>query len=480
MCSSHVQHAGATGVKANPRRIEHPVCSVGNAAWRWRICAAVLLSFILPSASPADDRRIIEEIQAAWRARHDAIKSFTYECRIKESLFNIKRYGPFDDFSGSVDGEVSRGKTSVPRIDLEKTLTIRFADGKISLMLEGERWDHASESRKYSLYHVAFDGSHNRSLLDGRLMTSGKVEKASEPTTSITRSTRLVAVYLWFSPLDILSGLGFQLEKMTVSDPHATVDGRDCVELLIPRGNKASRGVLYVDPSRQYVPVRLSWFYKGLVVSEQSIRYSPDPQVGSVMSAWMNTQKTETGHLQRIISNEVTRSRINEPLTIGDFTVDFPPGACLVEHDGNEKEYFLVLDNGERRTITQQDFENMPPKNQDQRYVDLRERLTEIGSVELDERQALLEELRQFVRSGSATRPDAWDLLRTTTLRIWRSHGPAAALEFCGKFADESEVARDCLSRMATTIEAKLRRQSLIGSVRPETQLALQKSGKIM
>ena len=56
---------------------------------------------------------------------------------------------------------------------------------------------------------------------------------------------------------------------MTITDLQSQVAGHECIELSIPRGSDRWKGTLYVDPTRDCLPIRFTMALNGVVTVER-------------------------------------------------------------------------------------------------------------------------------------------------------------------------------------------------------------------
>ena len=99
-----------------------------------------------------------KDVRVAWAARGENIKSFQYECELRETLLNVKRVDPLNPFANIHDEEVPDGEIVAPQLLLYKTMTFSLDGDKIAYLLQGEQWDANSTSRRFYRFRAVFDG----------------------------------------------------------------------------------------------------------------------------------------------------------------------------------------------------------------------------------------------------------------------------------------------------------------------------------
>jgi thiol-disulfide isomerase/thioredoxin len=424
-------------------------------------CLSAISHSLVLHSDAAEPDPTVAHILSAWSERAAQIHAFRFDCEITDTRFNIPRYDVGDPFSGSRDGEATVGEVVAERIDFGKTMSVRRAGDLFASSLRGEQWDYQNEERIYFATSSAFDGSSQYRLFEGRIIV-GDVQNLAGADETLTNFGSHIAVHLWHTPVACLNRLGFQPDKMKIVDHHARVAGRDCLELSIPRTSKRWQGTLYVDPARNYVPVRFTMMLGKVTTSERTMEYAPNPVTGWVLAAWVDKRFTEKGAPESVERVDVTRVVLNEPSRDGDFKITFPSGALVTEHDGDRTKHFLILDNGDRRPADERAARAW--KTPDPQFNELDAQIRRFGATTPAERRQILERLRDYVRGANASRLNTWLLVTGAARQLHLAEGPDAAVAYCREFAGESDVCRQSLPRIAASIEGRERRQKILGS----------------
>jgi hypothetical protein len=327
---------------------------ISSVVCNWTVAAPVWMVFVpLATVGPVRgaDNVTVEQVRAAWERRRESIRSFQYECELEEYLVK-----------GSLNNVVEpsnkpRGK-DVPNEDLILHSTIAFAlsGSKIACCEEGEQWDEDSGSIEIRKFRSTFDGIQNKTLFDEAPLAEALVDSGGKAADALTVDVNLIAIWLAYSPADLLQRLGCNSDRMRVSDLHGFRDGHNCVELSMPRRNPAWRALVCVDPSRDYVPLQFTMKKDDVLRSDRSIQYVRDEQVGWRVSAWHEKRFNTSGGLERSSSGEVKRFSINQPLGDEVFRFQFPEGTHVVEGHGDTAKYYIALGDGKKREIARKEF----------------------------------------------------------------------------------------------------------------------------
>jgi len=298
----------------------------------------------------------LQDIRAAWERRRESIKSFRYECRLQEGLIKGSRSRMANPLGG-------QHKKDVPGADviLETVLTFSLAGKKIACTKEGEQWIDQLNAPATREFRATFDTVHNKTLTRGGPLDLGGVATAGKPDDILTVNADTTAFWLAFSPVTWMQQRLYDPDRMAVSQAHAFRGGHACVELSTPRRNPSWRALLYVDPSRECIPLQWIEEYKGVVRTDLSIEYVSDEGVGWRVSAWHQKRFDGSGTLDSSSTCEITRCAINERVADDVFTIEFPTGAHVAEHDGDTAKYYIALGGGKKRYISSSQFGVLPP-----------------------------------------------------------------------------------------------------------------------
>ena len=324
-------------------------------------------------APPIDAKDVTpEKVLSAWKKRRERTKSFRYEFashrtdyapvpRISPALPNAPNaMQPPREFHGTHSFSVS-GKKMAYSSDYEGQEEPLDAPPQkplgTVLGLTGERASFDTVFYKWVL------GEHGplpfgETTRDGEFTGRRSVFQARD---TLTCSVDNIAPWLWFSPLDWLHRQSYDPDKMTIGRRHVLHDGRECVELFMPRSNPSWRGVVCVDPSRDCVPVEFFERLDGAPKDKLSIQYVRDETEGWRISAWQYEYPGDEVSGARSHRCKVTRCTINKPVADNVFAIEFPEGTHVVEHGRDTDKYFIAMRDGKRRYISQSEYGTPPP-----------------------------------------------------------------------------------------------------------------------
>jgi hypothetical protein len=280
---------------------------------------AFLLSLDSVIAANQTDAAVLRQVRVAWKSRKDLIKIFHFECELVEHVTKAAKPGATNLFGDAPVG--------TPTIDVELRSDIAFSydRGKRSFKMEGQQWDELRAVPKDYLFRAIFDGEY-KSLVQSGSMPHGLIDRRRTPDSDLITLTHLTAFWIAVDPDAYFKARAYETDKMRVGKQRVACDGRECVELRIPRGNAQWEGLLYVDPERSYVPVQL----------QQTLYPSGRPSSSA--------------------SAKVKHFAINSNLDDALFMLSFPPGCHVSWITDHRRKYFVQLDDGSLKEIAESDY----------------------------------------------------------------------------------------------------------------------------
>ena len=312
-----------------------------------RACVIALLPLLLASVR-ADDKPDLQKILDAWKAREQNTKSFDFRWRSKR----------FDDGSDHIppSSRLQWAKKPADRVDPPDTTYIakyRFLmDDKDRLRRERDDVEWSVEKNDYlpRTSVELFDGSINKLLYtDGA--SQFKIAFIGTDHTHIGELLWLWPVRLTFRPLTGGSAV-FNRESLAIS---ANSEGGDLIALKDAQLHSNTQLEVWVDPTKDFAPIRLTGTYKGNVVSRLSISHRHDPVDGWIPQAWTIEVYRNDGKLKMSESATVTEHSINKSAAESDFDLDLSSGGVWVTDRSYDNVYILRPD-GTKRPILKGEF----------------------------------------------------------------------------------------------------------------------------
>jgi hypothetical protein len=173
-----------------------------------------------------------------------------------------------------------------------------------------------------------------------RVFQGGKKES---PTPG--KHVRLLPIRLAFWPLDPLVGV-LTKEDLVLTNEPAIVDGRE--HTVVRSRGGADAAEIWLDPERDFVPVRYSLLWDDAVVISVSLDYkSMDGHW--VPQSWKITMLDSSGAIRRSYSESVTKCHVNGTLDDAEFSIRPEPGAWVT--DSSNDEVYIVRQDGSKRIV---------------------------------------------------------------------------------------------------------------------------------
>jgi hypothetical protein len=317
-----------------------------HAASRVKIICLISLALLSRgNVRGESDAEILSKIRSSWEERRNSMKSFEYVCALevveKTRIEKPDAFGELDPLSLVWDAQ------------LRKTLTFAADNGKLTYRLEGEHWSQVTRAIAPYFFHVVYDGSGNRSLLQQKF---GTIDHVAEPASHLTNGLYLKALWLSIDPKAYLKRLGYEIDRMSVADKDAFYDGRECIEVLIPRGNANSQGRLYIDSSKECLPIAFLAEHQGSPRNQVVMEYRPHDKVGWALAGWSYAHYARADELEMSIIGKVTKHEVNSAPNKNLFNVKFPPGTQVIEKVGQQERYFIQMPDGSLKRIRLEDL----------------------------------------------------------------------------------------------------------------------------
>jgi hypothetical protein len=305
-----------------------------------RLLALVCLA--LPSfrlASAEDQPVALDTIINAWKAREQKIQSFDFRWWSKHFQSEPNDWAP-------------RGRGDVrppPCPDSTFVLMYRFAtdfkDGQIRTRLDdhGRQWWTVAETGKF------FDRTRVE-LLDRGVEKQFFSNAPDGRPELITRSTpgvldhhdiRSRAIRLAYRPLTGPIAV-FPGQLKLVVDADKIADGTIALEFADAK--------VWVDPAKDFLPVRYTKGELKSLRSEMEIEYALDEKLGLVPQSWTSKQYDSTGKLYVSDTAKVLEYSVNKPLADPDFELDLPVGTRI--YDQTSRKEFIVRAGGQRELVS--------------------------------------------------------------------------------------------------------------------------------
>jgi hypothetical protein len=304
---------------------------------------------------PSQAADFTKEIRAAWERRQAAVKSIHLQCSatVTEMVTKVKPNDPFDT---PVDKYAKR-RPVITKREIEYVM-----DGeKRATTLAGDHWNLQLEAPVYQRNQVAFDRHQYIWLLE-----TGDIRRAFVGEGWFGK---VGPSFSWLTPVYLSLETGDYLKKQEYLIDHSRLkirdtryDNKDCLELTLPRVHNGQVsmhwvGMLYVDRTREYLPLAFIGQFDGTPRFEDTATYASDDSIKWVLSQWECKRFAEAGELEETFSAHVKRRRVNTPLDDKLFKLDIPVGTIIIEQDEKEnRKHYIQEAGGVRRPVSEKEL----------------------------------------------------------------------------------------------------------------------------
>lgn len=281
-------------------------------------------------------------VHEAWNRRRSSIETLYAKGAFIENTKEPKAADPDDPFPGP-----QRADRELRDVQLRHEYVFALDRDKLSFAVDGEQWSQASKVRWF--YKITFDGKDGAMLNDSDsvAMPLGKLWPESGPSELLTNNYHLTAWWLLLDPAEFLKKGGYNVDDMSVSPATTYRDGCECVEVLLPTVRPERIGLLYLDISREFVPVQFLALLDATVLSQFDMQHERHEECGWILASWALSQSDEANKPQRSISGSVTQCQVNAEVNDSVFTVEFPAGTHIMETTPAGRRYLVQLKSGE-------------------------------------------------------------------------------------------------------------------------------------
>lgn len=320
--------------------------SLSLQGWNVRQClgCALLAWPILGVARGHEAEVSTEAVVRAWESRQGRVKSFDlawtgveYQ-RIDKTILLLTQ------------GDNLPQSSKKPPADSTLPIKGRFvldADGRSRMDQAGQTWSLREGKFVDTSSITIFDGKIRKSFFPTSLRGFPSAHIGKGSVAEVGRHVLTLPVCLLYRPFD--GALGeFKPGGLVLTDARGVVEGRSC--LVLRHGDN----VVWVDPERDYIPVRFFQYRRGAVYWSVEINYRTDDQLGWVLSGWKDTRLSVKGTIDDAVTATVTKAAINTSISDDTFEVDYPDGTEVSNLLTDE--WYILREGGHKRPILPGEF----------------------------------------------------------------------------------------------------------------------------
>lgn len=294
----------------------------------------LIMSLAQGDAVEAGNDRLASIIQA-WKKRQDSIGSFHFrmdgtDFRPKKSFTPVE----MELYGGNRDDEPLTLLDTSFQVEMEFALDNR---GRVRVLYRGKNLSTKKRGYVDATELSVFDGTLRKTLLEDVSFPSFHIYKGT--AGQVARDGRVLPLLLLYRPLDAALG-DFRPPSLRVEDEMGTVAGRPC--LILNDGEDK----VWVDPEREFIPLRYRMSQRGRLRQSIEIRYNHSPEKGWTPSDWTNEVFTGLDILHESVVLRVSAAEVNTALADELFDPKIPTGSWV--SDFITKERYILRADGKR------------------------------------------------------------------------------------------------------------------------------------
>jgi hypothetical protein len=311
------------------------------------ICFVGLISFQASQADgqlqgPSSDSKQVLE---AWRKRTEGSSSLDF-------VAVGEQYEPKQEYDRNRLIHAN-AKNLEPFTLPEKTfpVSLRYSLSPTKARTEYRGQMVSVEQREYVDYEGidVYDGKIRKSFIGKNQMTFPGASFSKDVRKTVAVNTGVIPLLLLYRAVsDDLPQ--FEPAKLFVDGAKVPHDGRECV--LIRHDEK----LVWVDPSRDFIPLRYQEHTQGKLRQTIDIKYRRDEKLGWVPSGWTNAEFYGPEHLIRSLTVHVTDAHVGEPLPDDFYDLPPLPDGTWVSNVITNEDYILQA-GGKRRDVKPGEFD---------------------------------------------------------------------------------------------------------------------------
>ena len=300
-----------------------------------RACVIALLPLLFASAR-ADDKPDLQTILDAWKAREKKVESFDFRWR-------SKRFEDGATNSARQRAKSLRGDEEFHLPDTTYIAKYRFVMDdreRIRMDHDDNEWSLDKEDYVPRTSVLIYDGTNEKRLFKGGGNGITGAFIGGDHRDSIGKLLWLFPVTMTFRPLTGASAV-FDEKKLALSQNSADSEGNGLIVLNTENSEVA------VDPTKDYVPVRLVEKFQGNISCRMTISHRHDPVDGWIPQSWTINLLNPNGKPYTSESATVVEHSINKAATDSEFDLDLSGGAYVQDHTNGQR-YILRADGQHR------------------------------------------------------------------------------------------------------------------------------------
>jgi hypothetical protein len=294
----------------------------------------------------AQEDPLMQEIEAAWKARQEKIQTVKIEWTQKVTIYK-GHYTEVADIKGR-DGSLSPKQNK----DYEEKLSIILEDEKIRYERQG--WAYSSVDEDFARIHEVqvYDG------VTAMALNSQPVGPLLTGTLKTGNPPRQLKVHYLGPLFTVIRPMNRKLSSLDIvtfrsTGRNARVNGRPCLELTFPKKTGKGSVSLWVDAERDYLPIRLHVVsgnrQSPFAADQRDWEYSEHPTCGWLPVRWAIKNTGWDIGMSATYEAAASLSDGTFKASAADFGTTPPAFTEVEDSTGSKTNHYMVREDGSRR-----------------------------------------------------------------------------------------------------------------------------------
>ncbi len=298
-----------------------------------------------PQAEPTATGGVtIQQIEAAWRSRQEAIRSFRIDCNGRLTVTRGAYLSPGEGKNPS--------NLTVPEADLEFDVALTYlTDGHYFRRSISSIFEINGDLKPYQTTWSFSDEGHRRvDLADVAPFPKAYLQRSDVRYASTDKNDlHDAALLLAIRPFHPLTEFGGTLDLLELLPRPEELRQRQCTIARLARRNSASKITMWLDSARDFLPIRQIRTLRDWTYFQCDVMECERASAGWIPSAWSFSTLRADGSLDTSMEVRVTTCEVNQPIAKEEFRLAIPVGAWVEDFETGEQ--YLLRKGGDKRII---------------------------------------------------------------------------------------------------------------------------------
>jgi hypothetical protein len=317
-----------------------------------RVSLAVLLALAWASQTLAVNAATdLASVIKAWNDRQAAARSLHFSWSGEEFCSGDLSAA----FAGLGHGRARKGHAAdAPPPDTSFEIRMEFfldARGRVRFDAHGKQW--SGERREFvpTTGINVFNGQCEHTFFPNGVKSFPSAHISADKASDVANDMRLLPIRIVYRPFDATMGV-FNSSQLALTAEKGVVDGQSCA--ILRQGIGRSLQSVWVDASRDCVPVRYITTRDGRARTQIDISYAKDDKHGWVPNSWNILQLTPVGGTLVSFSATTVKCAINETIPDNTFQLSYPVGTWVSNNITDET--YILQEGDTKRPILAGEF----------------------------------------------------------------------------------------------------------------------------